>query len=136
MSCQNVALPFKPLLYLKPYMTELRISEYAVEVHIAADDFIILRLFLAISMQYSSESTLHSTPLQTRLLSSNPWKMWRKFTMPVTQLTHARHQNIYQMCGTTWNANGSDRIGGGLPALPRTRSHRQTSRQTESTTKQ
>lgn len=35
--------------------------------------------------------------------------MWRKFTMPVTQLTHARHQNIYQMCGTTWNANGSDR---------------------------
>jgi len=25
MSCQNVALPFKPLLYLKPYMTGLPI---------------------------------------------------------------------------------------------------------------
>jgi len=37
--------------------------------------------------------------------------MWRKFTMPVTQLTHARHQNIYQMCGTTWNAFRWDRIG-------------------------
>lgn len=34
--------------------------------------------------------------------------MWRKFTMPVTQLTHARHRNIYQMCGTTWNATGSE----------------------------
>lgn len=36
-----------------------------VEVHIAADDFIILRLFLAISMEYSSQSTLHSTPNST-----------------------------------------------------------------------
>lgn len=46
----------------------------------------------------------------------------RKFTMPVTQLTHARHQNIYQMCGTTWNdwaratGNASLRVKAALPA--------------------